>query len=891
MREERASESAGSSSADGARAIQPHAIVLVLDPPATRVVGASANAARWLGLDPQARLVGSPLEAFLDTDSVARLLLALEADSLARPVPVGAIGRVDGAPLGFGLAHRVAGHPLIEIEAPVSDESQATLPVEWLDALLADGPRVPRANEDDLFAELAATAERLRAITSFDRVSVHRFTHDGNIELIAESCAPSAPGLTGRMFPADGVPGLWDRIFGTHWVRAIADIDADPVPVDLPPALAADPMALAHVGAREPTPTHEKYLRMLGVRSAMVLVLSNAGKTWGMIACHALGAPRRVPATRQIAFAALARALSHRIAAHEGAARRRQRDHIRERLSAPMAALGSSDEFTPVLSCHADALMQGLSAAGMAICVGSVIECHGRTPPDAVIREIAQWLTADRPPVFATEKLGAQFAPVANHADVASGLLAIRLSRVSADFVMWFRPERTGMLRGVGAASEAGATNRTDGDGRLPGESKRWTKEERDAAGELRRAVLDVLVERSVRVGRRATMLSRDNQALVSADQRKDAFIAMLGHELREPLAAFEYGIASIQGAYRDGSAPPPELIDILRRQIRQMGALVEDIVDIARIRHNRLELRLRPLRVADVVRDALDANAGALERAGQAIEVACADDAMRIMADPMRMTQVLTNLLVNAIRHGRSDRPVELVARREGNHALIEVRDHGPGLSRKMQRTIFDAFSAPAEGAEESSRVGLGLGLSLVRSLVESHAGTIAVASEGKGRGTCFTLRLPLADLDPAEPGDAPAGDGHVAGPTSVPRRILIVDDDADSALALAMLMRIYGHEARQAHNGATALAVLASYETDVVTIDRNLPDIDGASLARAIRARAERPIRLLCISGDTPDKGFEPGLFDHVLVKPVDPQRLLGLIGRPDSVPAGAS
>ncbi|MEB2318211.1 MAG: ATP-binding protein [Pseudomonadota bacterium] len=872
-----AGEPAGDSPAGDGRTIQPHAMLLVLDRTAIRVAGASANAAAWLGGDPAASLIDRPIDALIDPDSLARLRLTLDSGPLAQPFPVGAIARGDGRLLGSGLAHRLAGHPLLEIEAPVGEESLEAVPVGWLDALLADGPRIRPEDGGDLVAELAAAAERLRGITGFDRVSVHRFTHDWNVELLAESGAPSIRGMAERVFPADEVDGLWSRMFGLHWVRTIADVDAGPVPVELPPALADDPMALAHVAARAPLASHEEYLRRLGVRSATVLVLSNAGKAWGMIACHAIDTPRRPSLIRRVALAALARALSHRIAAHEAAARQRHREHIRERLATPIAALGSSEELTAVLSRHAGALMQGLSATGMAICIGATVECHGHTPPDAAIRELAQWLTAGRPAVCATERLATLFAPMADHEACAAGMLAIRLSRVSADFVMWFRPGKPRLSRPGASRQELG-------------ESAPWSSDERDAASELRRAVLDILVERSVRVSRRAMMLTRDNQALVSADQRKDAFIAMLGHELRGPLSALEYGIASLHGARDDGSATPPEVLDILRRQVRQMSALVEDIVDIARIRHNRLELRRRPLRVADILRDAVDANAAALERADQGIEVSCADDTMRIMADPMRMTQILTNLLANAIRHAHSSRPIELVARRDGEYALVAVRDHGPGLSPEMQHTIFDAFSAPT-GDAESSRVGLGLGLSLVRSLVEAHAGTIEVTSEGTGHGSCFTLRLPLADTEPAaEPGEGRTAGNRQLAPTAAPRRILIVDDDADSAVALAVLMRTYGHQARKAHDGATALAVLASYDADVVTIDQNLPDIDGASLAREIRARSSRPPRLICISGETPAEHSGASVFDQVLVKPVDPQSLLALVGRTDAPAPGA-
>src|SRR5690606_7961389 len=161
--------------------------------------------------------------------------------------PVGELARADGRLLGSGLVHRVAGHPLLEIEAPVDDEPQAAVPVQWLDALFADGPRIPEPEEASLVASLAAAAGRIRAFPGFDRVSVHRFTHGGNVELVTESCAPSVPGLAGRIFTADHLPGLWGRVFGLQWLRAIADVDAEPVPVELPPALAAEPMALSRV--------------------------------------------------------------------------------------------------------------------------------------------------------------------------------------------------------------------------------------------------------------------------------------------------------------------------------------------------------------------------------------------------------------------------------------------------------------------------------------------------------------------------------------------------------------------------------------------------------------------------------------------------------------------
>jgi chemotaxis family two-component system sensor kinase Cph1 len=317
MRENRASELGVEAPAD-AVAIQPHAMLLVLDRDGARVAGASANAAAWLGRDPAEDLSGLPLEALVDPDSLARLRAALGCGTLERPVSVASVARADGARLGIGFVHRAAGHALLEVESPVADESQEAVPAAWLDSLMADGPRIGTGEEIDIVGELATAAAQLREATGFDRVSIHRFTPDANLELLAESCAPGAPSLAGLVFGPDEVPA-WSQMLGVHWVRAIADVDAQPVPVRLPPALAAEPTPLLNVFARRAIASHEAYLRRLGVRSTVVLVLSNAGVVWGKVACHAFGEPRRISAPQRIALAGLARGLSHRIAAHEAA--------------------------------------------------------------------------------------------------------------------------------------------------------------------------------------------------------------------------------------------------------------------------------------------------------------------------------------------------------------------------------------------------------------------------------------------------------------------------------------------------------------------------------------------------------------------------------------------
>ena len=358
--------------------------------------------------------------------------------------------------------------------------------------------------------------------------------------------------------------------------------------------------------------------------------------------------------------------------------------------------------------------------------------------------------------------------------------------------------------------------------------------------------------------------------ALREADRHKDEFLAMLSHELRNPLAALTTAAHVLALARPDGD-DDVHARTIVARQTAVMTRLIDDLLDVSRVTMGKMTLDRVPLDLADLVRNVAEAWRGA-GRLGLA-RVAVTTTPAWILADRMRIEQIVTNLLDNALKFTPPGRRVDVVVRRDGESALLEVADEGEGIAPEMIGHVFDLFvQAPRDGQRKGG--GLGLGLALVKRLAELHGGTATVASAGVGRGAVFTVRLPAA----------PRPKAHVpprsAAVPSGARRILIVDDNDDARTMLEAMLVHDGHHVRGARNGAAGLALAADSPPDVALIDIGLPDIDGYELARQLRAALPaRELALIALTGfgqaEDQRRAFAAG-FDAHLTKPVTPDRL---------------
>ncbi len=368
--------------------------------------------------------------------------------------------------------------------------------------------------------------------------------------------------------------------------------------------------------------------------------------------------------------------------------------------------------------------------------------------------------------------------------------------------------------------------------------------------------------------------------------QRKDEFLAMLAHELRNPLAAISSALQLSELQSTDARRQQ-EITAICRRQVRHLVRMVDDLLDVSRVDRGAMELRRAPIDLRDVLDSALHTVRELFERQGMMVSTRVAAGSFRLMGDATRLEQVLANLLTNAAKYGGGEGGVELRLERtevEGEPwARIAVSDAGRGIPADKLEAIFDMF-VQVDVSLDRAWGGLGIGLSLVRALVQMHGGRVYARSEGAGRGSCFVVELPLPANLPAAAGNA--GDRVAALGGACSRRVLIVEDNPDARRSLQALLEASGHLVATASTGEEGLARLTEFQPDIALIDVGLPGLDGMEVARRARqAEDGRHPVLVALTGYSSlaarRQALEAG-FDHHLVKPFDPGELARLLAQ---------
>ncbi len=373
--------------------------------------------------------------------------------------------------------------------------------------------------------------------------------------------------------------------------------------------------------------------------------------------------------------------------------------------------------------------------------------------------------------------------------------------------------------------------------------------------------------------------LARQAEQLRESGRRKDEFLATLAHELRNPLAPIQTGLDLLARSREQGKSD--HALGVMHRQLGHMVRLIDDLLDVSRITQGRLELKRSRVALREILDTAVEASRPSIERREHTLELEIEDSQLTFDADLTRLAQVVSNLLNNASKYTPVGGSITLSARQEGDNGVIEVRDNGIGIPRQHLEHVFEMFSQ-VNRSTEGSRGGLGIGLALVRSLVELHGGTVSAESEGTSRGSTFTVKLPL-------------GAGQTSGAESKRtaehrprdrRRVLVVDDNDDAADLLSLMLEQAEYDTTKACDGPSALAAVESWTPDVVILDIGMPGMSGYDVARALRRNEHGgELDLIALTGwgsqEDKQRAMDAG-FDVHLTKPVDAEKLYGALAK---------
>ena len=381
--------------------------------------------------------------------------------------------------------------------------------------------------------------------------------------------------------------------------------------------------------------------------------------------------------------------------------------------------------------------------------------------------------------------------------------------------------------------------------------------------------------------------LEQARDAIAASAQRKDEFLAMLAHELRNPLAPIRNALHLL------GESAVPEqerasLRAMMKRQVDHMVRLVDDLVEVSRLSRGTIELRRDMVELADVLRNAIDLSRPLIDTGRHALHLDLPDEALPVDADPVRLAQVFGNLLNNAAKYARNGGEIRVGAHRDGDEVVVSVLDRGIGIEPDVLPHVFELFT---QGRREAHRAqdGLGIGLTLVRSLVEMHGGTVTAHSDGRGHGAEFIVRLPLATAragaaDSSHPDSHPARTDDAPG-AAHPLRVLVVDDNVDAARSLGMVLQMLQIEHEVCFDGPTALDAVRRCRPDAVLLDIGMPGMDGYEVARQLHEDpANQDISLVAVTGwsqlQDKERTQQAG-FSHHFSKPVDIGALQALLG----------
>jgi two-component system, chemotaxis family, sensor kinase Cph1 len=752
--------------------IQPHGYLLCLST-TFAIVQASENVATLVG-SPLEQLLGEPVDVVIGAAAAARVMHAAATAMLDEaPLYLGVISNprftpreaahqhlstaTDGPELDITM-HRHDGNLIVELEVarhPTADVFASMYPLVRT---------FTRSLQDVVtLTELVNLAVReVRAMTGFGRVLIYKFDNEGRSHVLAEHIEDGYTSFLDQLFPASDIPRQARALYVKQRVRLVANVNAKSARL-VPPVNpeTGRPTDLTYAALRSFSPIHLEYMRNMGTHASMSVSLVVRDKLWGLISCHDHDA-RLVPFEVRVAIEHLGQILSLQIEAKEERAETAYLLGLRRTMSQLMAALAEQDDYVSVLRSEPDDLLCFAGSTGAAIVVDGKATLVGSTPDEETVLALAQWLASSTTGVYATDSLAQEWPRASHYTDTASGILAVPISQIFRNYVIWFRPETTRTITWAGepvkgVSSQGGAVApRKDFAPWLEtvrNRSLRWHPVELEIAGEFRLGMLNIVLRRAEELAELANELRRANKEL-------EAFSYSVSHDLRAPLRHIAgYGDLLRESEGETLSERSKRFLNNMLESARFAGILVDDLLTFSQM--GRAALRPVSVDLNQLVRSV--AQEFATETANRKVEWII-PEMPTVTGDPAFLQIALRNLFSNAVKYTRTREAakIELLVNSTADEYIVSVRDNGVGFNMKYVNKLFGVFQR-LHRAEEFD--GTGIGLANVRRIIERHDGR--TWAEGReGEGAAFHFSLPKVFRTESATATESAGDGRQRKP-----------------------------------------------------------------------------------------------------------------------------
>lgn len=721
--------------------IQPHGLVLVLDEPELKIVQTTTNSYRLLGIYPE-DMLGKTLEDLFDSfqvENIKQYLLKNELDFI-NPAKMWVRKQGDDYVIFDCVFHRnVQGLLILELEPATAQENIPFLSFYHLARASINQLQTSSSLRD--FCQVIV--KEVRQVTGCDRVMLYKFDEDGHGAVLAEEKLPELESYLGLHYPESDIPKPARKLFSSNWIRLIADAKAEPVELyPLQNPLTERPVDLTYSILRSASPCHLEYLHNMGVAASLTISLIQDGKLWGLIACHHQ-TPKHIPYELRKACEFLGRVIFAEISNREETEDydyRMKLNYIRSQLVDYMA---EADNFVDGLLNNDPNLLDLANAQGAAICFNGSWSLSGDTPAEEDLNLLVQWLNRHvEEEIFFTDSLAKLYPDADKYKNVASGLLAIPISR--RNYVLWFRPEVIQTVNWGGDPHQAYEKTIAEGNIHLSPRksfelwketvkltSLPWKKVEIEAALELRKAIVNIVLRQAEELALLAKDLERSN-----AELKRFAYVA--SHDLQEPLNHVSNYVQLLEMRYGNNlDEDAKDFIGFAVQGVSLMQTLIDDV-----LAYSKVDLQGSEFELIEVETSLKQALTNFQRRIAENNAKITYDNLPTVMADGTQLMQLFQNLIGNAIKFRSQEPPViHISAERLEDSWLFSVQDNGIGIDPQYRDRIFVIFQRLHTRDEYP---GTGMGLAICKKIVECHRGKIWVESE-LGKGATFYFTIPV--------------------------------------------------------------------------------------------------------------------------------------------------